>query len=130
MPAERIGLIATYDATAFLDGLSEEHVSTRWGDAHYYLGYLGDRPIALLQRYGRNMEMIQHLVNFRANIWGFRNLGVQRIISIDASGALRPDLEPGTFVVVDDFLDFTHAGRLTFFDEHGCSIRTDMATPF
>lgn len=130
MPMKRIGLIATYDVTAFLNRIREERVSTPWGEARYYLGQLGDQPVALLQRYGRGMEKIQHLVNFRANIWGFRQLGIQSIISIDASGSLRPDLEPGTFVVVDDFLDFTHAGRLSFFAEHGCSVRVDMSIPF
>ncbi|HBY99412.1 MAG: MTAP family purine nucleoside phosphorylase [Ardenticatenaceae bacterium] len=130
MPVERVGLIATYNMTDFLEGVTEERVSTPWGEAHYSLGELDSQPVVLLQRYGRGMEMIQHLINFRANIWGFRELGVQRVIATDGVGSLRRDLEPGTFVVVDDFLDFTSKGRLSFFEEHGCSVRIDVSTPF
>lgn len=129
MTTETTGLIATYDVTGFLDGAREERVSTPWGEARYFLGELEGRPVALLQRYGRQMEMIQHLVNFRANMWGFRELGVRRVIATDGVGSLRQDLLPGTFVVVDDFLDFTSQGRLSFFEEHGCSVRIDVSTP-
>jgi 5'-methylthioadenosine phosphorylase len=127
---ERVGLIATYDVVPFLDGVDEVLVDTPWGTARYYLGQLEGSPVALLQRYGRGMEMIQHLVNFRANIWGFRELGVQRIFSTDGVGSLRREVEPETFVVADDFLDFTSKGRLSFFEEHGCSIRVDVSTPY
>lgn len=104
-------------------------MQTRWGNAGYLQGHLSGRPIVLLQRYGPTMDKVQHLVNFRANIWGFRELGVRRIVAIDGVGSLREDLAPGTFVVVNDFLDFTHRGSVSFFDEHGCSVRVDLSTP-
>jgi 5'-methylthioadenosine phosphorylase len=127
---ETIGLIATYDLTGFLQDPEERAVTTPWGEARYYLGHMDERPVALLQRYGRGMEMVQHLINFRANVWGFRELGVRRVIATDGVGSLRPDLPPGTFVAVHDFLDFTKKGSLSFFEEHGCSVRVDLSTPF
>lgn len=111
MAAETIGLIATYDITEFLSEAAEHSVGTPWGEAHYVLGRLADQPIALLQRYGPGMDMVQHLVNFRANIWGFREIEVRRIIATDGVGSLRRDLVPGTFAVVHDFLDFTQRDR-------------------
>ncbi|MGQ0572077.1 MAG: MTAP family purine nucleoside phosphorylase [Armatimonadota bacterium] len=71
----------------------------------------------------------QHLVNFHANVWGFRELGVRRIIATDGVGSLRGDLVPGTFAVVHDFLDFTQRGPFSFFEEHGCSVRVDVSAP-
>jgi 5'-methylthioadenosine phosphorylase len=130
MAAEVIGLVATYDLTGFIAGGQEHTVSTPWGDATYILGRLADQPVALLQRYGPGMEMVQHLVNFRANIWGFHELGVRRIIATDGVGSLRRDLAPGTFAVVHDFLDFTQRGPFSFFEEHGCSVRVDVTDPF
>jgi 5'-methylthioadenosine phosphorylase len=130
LTVETLGLIATYDLTGFLQDVSERTVSTPWGEARYYLGGLDERPVALLQRYGRGMEMVQHLVNFRANLWGFRELGVRRVIATDGVGSLRQDIPPGTFVAIHDFLDFTKKGSVSFFEEHGCSVRVDLSTPF
>lgn len=127
---ETVGLIATYDLTGFLQDARERVVTTPWGEARYFLGRLDEQPIALLQRYGRSMEMVQHLINFRANLWGFRELGVHRVIATDGVGSLRRDLPPGTFVAIADFLDFTKKGSLSFFEEHGCSVRVDLSTPF
>lgn len=127
---ETVGLIATYDLTGFLQDIEERVVATPWGEARYYLGRMDEQWFALLQRYGRGMEMVQHLVNFRANVWGFRELGVRRVIATDGVGSLRGDLAPGTFVAIHDFLDFTKKGSLSFFEEHGCSVRVDLSTPF
>jgi 5'-methylthioadenosine phosphorylase len=127
---ETVGIIATYNITEFLTSTEERIVPTPWGEAHYYIGELFGRPVALLQRYGYGMEMVQHLVNFKANLWGFRQLGVRRVLSTDGVGSLRRDYAPASFVVVDDFIDFTKKGSLSFFEEHGCSVRVDLATPF
>ncbi|HET8679057.1 MAG TPA: MTAP family purine nucleoside phosphorylase [bacterium] len=126
---EAVGLVATYDVTGYLSEAREQRAQTPWGEASYYLGRLGDWPVVLLQRYGPAVDMVQHLVNFRANVWGFRELGVRRVIAVDGVGSLHAALTPGTFVVVDDFLDFTHQGSITFFDGHGCSVRVDLSTP-
>ena len=127
---ETVGLIATYDITEFLTGAEERVVTTPWGEARFFTGEMSGQPVAMQQRYGRGMEMVQHLINFRANLWGFRQLGVRRVISMDGVGSLRRDYAPGSFVVVDDFIDFTKQGSLSFFEEHGCSVRVDLATPF
>lgn len=127
---QTIGLIATYDITGFLDGAEEREVATPWGRAQFITGEMDGRPVAVQQRYGKGMEMVQHLVNFRANIWAFRELGINRVISTDGVGSLRQRFSPGSFVVVDDFIDFTKKGSLSFFEEHGCSVRVDLATPF
>ncbi len=57
-------MISTYDVTAFLTDAQERKVATRWGEARYVLGRLAGHRVALLQRYGRGMEHVQHLVNF------------------------------------------------------------------
>jgi len=130
MDNELIGIISTYNAEDYLENPEERSIETPWGTAQLSLGSLNGRPVALLHRYGPDMSMVQHLVNFRANIWAFRELGVKRLISLDAVGSVRQDVEPGEIVILDDFIDFTQKGSLSYFEEHGCSVRVDMSQPF
>ena len=97
---------------------SEEVVlDTPWGapsDA-YVVGTLEGRRIAFLARHGRGHRLLPSELNFRANIYGFKALGVQRIVSFGACGSLRENLPPSTFVLPDQFFDRTHGRVSTFF---------------
>jgi 5'-methylthioadenosine phosphorylase len=95
----------------------EVQVATPFGrpsDA-YLLGELGGRRVAFLARHGRGHVLLPSELDFRANIYGFKKLGVERIISVSAVGSLREDLKPLDMVLPSQFFDRTYARTSTFF---------------
>lgn len=102
-----------------LTDTQEVHLDTPFGppsDA-YALGTLEGRRVAFLARHGHGHRILPHELNFRANIHGFKQLGVERILSVSAVGSLREDLGPGKFVLPDQFIDRTRSRISTFFGE-------------
>ena len=83
----------------------------------YVLGTLAGRKVAFLARHGRGHRILPSELNFRANIYGFKQLGVERIISVSAVGSLKEEHKPGEFVVVDQFVDRTRHRVDTFFGD-------------
>jgi 5'-methylthioadenosine phosphorylase len=97
----------------------EVRVTTPFGrpsDA-YLLGELKGRKVAFLARHGRGHVLLPSELNFRANIYGFKQLGVERIISVSAVGSLRENLKPLDMVLPSQFLDRTYARPSTFFGD-------------
>ncbi len=90
-----------------------------WGrpsDA-YIVGRLADKEVAFLSRHGRGHRVSPSELNFRANIYGFKSLGVERIISLSAVGSLKEEHAPLRFVIPDQFFDRTRGRVSTFFGE-------------
>jgi 5'-methylthioadenosine phosphorylase len=81
----------------------------------YVLGTLKGREVAFLARHGRGHRILPSELNFRANIYGFKQLGVERILSVSAVGSLKEEHKPGEFVIVDQFVDRTRHRVDTFF---------------
>ena len=103
-----------------MPGLSDVHeitLETPFGAASdaYVLGTLQGRKVAFLARHGRGHRILPSELNFRANIYGFKQLGVERILSVSAVGSLKEDHKPGEFLVVDQFVDRTRHRIDTFF---------------
>ncbi|HEX7455606.1 MAG TPA: 5'-methylthioadenosine phosphorylase, partial [Gallionella sp.] len=92
------------------------------------LAELAGQPIAFLPRHGRGHRISPSDINFRANIDAMKRLGVTDIISVSAVGSLREDLPPGTFVIVDQFIDRTFAREKSFFGT-GLVAHVSMAHP-
>lgn len=117
----RIGIIGgsgLYEMDALVDR-QEVRVDTPWGtpsDA-YMTGRIADRPVAFLARHGRGHRIMPSNLNFRANIYGLKKLGVEYILSFSAVGSLREDLEPIHFVLPDQFFDRTRGRASTFFND-------------
>ncbi|RLF18160.1 MAG: S-methyl-5'-thioadenosine phosphorylase, partial [Thermoprotei archaeon] len=93
------------------------------------VGEFKGRRIAFLPRHGRGHVVPPHMINYRANIWALKTLGVERIIAVSAVGSLREDYRPGDFVVPDQFIDFTKNRTYTFFDGRLVA-HVSMADPF
>ncbi|RLF13511.1 MAG: S-methyl-5'-thioadenosine phosphorylase [Thermoprotei archaeon] len=93
------------------------------------VGEFKGRRIAFLPRHGRGHVVPPHMINYRANIWALKTLGVERIIAVSAVGSLREDYRPGDFVVPDQFIDFTKNRAYTFFDGRLVA-HVSMADPF
>jgi 5'-methylthioadenosine phosphorylase len=81
-----------------------------------FLATVSGRKVAFLPRHGRNHTIPPHMINYRANVWAMRSLGCQAIISPCAAGSLQKEVEPGHFVVCDQFVDRTSARKDTFYD--------------
>ena len=79
------------------------------------IGTLDGQAVAFLPRHGRGHRIPPHEINYRANIDALKRLGVTQVLSLSAVGSLRQDLSPGTFVIVDQFIDRTIARTKTFF---------------
>ncbi len=116
-----------------LDGLTDtrwETVETPWGAPSDQIlrGVLGDQPIAFLPRHGRGHPVSPSELNFRANIDALKRLGCRDIVSLSAVGSLKEELAPGTFVLVDQFIDRTFARQKSFFGG-GVVAHVSMAQP-
>jgi len=100
-----------------LTNVHEDQVSTPFGDPSDWLtfGELHGRKVAFLARHGRGHFLLPTDINYRANIYAMKQVGVCAILSISAVGSLKEEHKPGNFVVPDQFIDRTYARRSTFF---------------
>src|SRR5260370_13136707 len=102
-----------------LTSVREERVTTPFGDPSdaFILGELEGRSVAFLGRHGRGHRILQSELNFRANVFAMKMLGVERILSVSAVGSLKEEHKPTDFVIPDQFIDRTYARVSTFFGE-------------
>ena len=105
-------------------------VESPWGkpSAAILFGEIEGVRVALLPRHGRNHELSPSAVDYRANIDALKRSGVTDILSISSVGSFREELAPGTYVIVDQFIDRTFARKKTFFDS-GVVAHVSMAHP-
>jgi 5'-methylthioadenosine phosphorylase len=83
----------------------------------YYRGRIGGVEAIFLARHGRGHRILPSEINFRANIYGLKQLGVDRLVSISTAGSMKEHIAPGDFVIVDQFVDHTYLRRPTFFGD-------------
>jgi len=110
------------DGIKILDEIAIETPFGKPSDKYIITQYKG-RKVVFLPRHGKGHKYPPHLINFRANIWGFRKLGVDKILSISAVGGINPNLNPGDFVISDQFIDFTKSRVQTFYE--GVCLKND-----
>ena len=94
----------------------KETVKTPFGEVIVQITKLGNKEVAFIARHGENHSIPPHLVNYRANIYALHQLGVNRIITSSAVGSLKQEIPPGSFIIPDQFIDFTIGRPKTFFD--------------
>ena len=104
-------------------------VSTPGGDVDVVVGTLDDTDVLFMTRSGRRAPWPPHLVNYRANIAALRARGVDSVIATSVVGSLRPDIPPGTLVVIDQFLDFTKHRPHTWFGDEAFAF-VDFTEPY
>lgn len=89
------------------------------------------KKVFFLARHGAGHSVPPHRINYRANAWALRELGVEAVLATAAVGALRRQIQPGDLVVIDSFIDLTSGRPSTFFDgEDGRVVHTDMTEPY
>lgn len=113
-----------------LSDIHEESLETPFGSPSdaYILGTLEGRKVAFLARHGRGHRVLPTELNFRANIYGMKQLGVERIISVSAVGSLKEEHKPMDFVIPDQFVDRTRQRVSTFFGD-GLVAHVALADP-
>ena len=128
----RIGVIGgsgVYDLDALQD-VEEVMIDTPFGppsDA-YIVGTLEGVRVAFLARHGRGHRIMPHELNSHANIWGFKELGVEYLIGVSACGSMKEHLQPGHIVVPDQLFDRTRRSPQTFFG-NGLVVHVSVADP-
>ena len=113
-----IGVFGGSGFYQLLDDIIEVKVDTPYGEpsAPLSVGTIGGRTAAFLPRHGHAHTLPPHMINYRANVWAFKELGVSRIIGPCAAGSLTRKVEPGHFVISDQLVDRTWGRKDTFYD--------------
>jgi 5'-methylthioadenosine phosphorylase len=113
-----IGGSGLYEIEELTD-LERVRLSTPFGDPsdEYLTGRLGEAKLAFLPRHGRGHRLLPHEINFRANVHGMKQLGVEWILSVSAVGSMKEQIHPGDIVIVDQFIDRTKGRAASFFGE-------------
>ncbi len=113
-----VGIFGGSGFYRLLDDVEEVAVDTPYGppSAHVRIGSIEGVRVAFMPRHGDEHTLPPHRINYRANLWAMKEVGVTRIIGPSACGALKAELEPGTFVICDQFVDRTSGREDTFYD--------------
>src|ERR1700754_1938191 len=124
-----IGGSGIYDLPG-LENVREEKIASPWGEPSAPLrrGTIAGLPIVFLPRHGAGHRLSPSDINYRANIDVLKRAGVTDLVSLSACGSFRGDLPPGTFVMVDQFVDRTTRRESSFFGK-GCVAHVSMAHP-
>ncbi|MCL6631439.1 MAG: S-methyl-5'-thioadenosine phosphorylase [Alicyclobacillus herbarius] len=123
-----IGGTGVYDP-ALLEAPETYQIETPFGTCEVTIGRFHDKSVAFIPRHGRGHQVPPHRINYRANLWALKEIGVEQVLATTAVGSLTREVEPGSFVIVDDFMDFTRSRPLTFF-EQGKVVHIDMSDPY
>ena len=126
----RVAVIGGSGFHEFLENPTSVAVPTPYGgpSAPIAVGEVAGRPVAFLPRHGPGHELPPHRINYRANLWALRNLGVQQVLAPCAVGGLQPETRPGTLVVPDQLVDRT-TGRVQTFVDSGAA-HAPFADPY
>src|SRR5258705_2832801 len=124
-----IGGSGIYDLPG-LEDVREETIRSPWGEPSAALtrGVIGGLPIVFLPRHGKGHVLSPSDINYRANIDVLKRAGVTDLVSLSACGSFKEDLPPGTFVLVDQFVDRTYKRESSFFGK-GMVAHVSMAHP-
>jgi len=124
-----IGGSGIYDLPG-LANVREERVVSPWGEpsAAVRVGDIGGLPVAFMPRHDKGHRLSPSDINYRANIDVLKRVGVTDLISLSACGSFKEELPPGTFVLIDQFVDRTHKRESSFFGR-GCVAHVSMAHP-
>ncbi len=119
-----------YDSD-FLEDSKEVTIDTPFGKTSdsIIVGNFKSKRIAFMARHGRKHTIPPHLINYRANVWAFKKMGIKRIIAPSAVGSLKEEINPGDFALPSQFIDFTKTRKGSFFEDDKV-IHISVADPF
>ncbi|HIQ32877.1 MAG TPA: S-methyl-5'-thioadenosine phosphorylase, partial [Methanothermococcus okinawensis] len=124
-----IGIIGGTGVAPVLKRGKEVVINTRYGKARVLIDREDD--VVLLFRHGLNHSIPPHRINYRANIYALKMIGVERILAINSVGSLKEHIKPGTFFLPQDFMEFTKSRVSTYYDgEDGKVVHIDLSEPY
>ena len=125
-----IGGTGVYSPDMLTDA-RELQISTPYGNMTCVLGLYGEKKVVFMTRHGKNHSIPPHQINYRANIYGLKKLGVKAIVATTAVGSLNLRMQPGEMVLCNQFLDFTKSRQHTFYDRAPLPVaHVDMTEPY
>lgn len=130
-PAD-LGVIGGSGFYSFLTDTEHVKVTTPFGDPtdDIVIGDVGGRRVAFLARHGQGHRFPPHHLNYRANLWALRSVGVRQVLAPCAVGSLIRDQGPGSVVVPDQVVDRTYGRDQTVYDEPGTVVHVSLADPY
>lgn len=125
-----IGGTGVYDPE-MLQQISTIDIHTPFGEVVCLTGTYAGKAVAFIPRHGSQHSIPPHLINYRANLWALKSIGVRQIIATTAVGSLNPLLKPGDFVLADQLLDYTKSRASTFYEGNGRGVvHVDLTYPY
>ena len=123
-PTAEVAVIGGTGFYSFLEDARDHHLETPYGlpSAPVAVGTVAGRSVAFLPRHGKDHEHPPHRINYRANLWALRSLGVRQVLAPCAVGGLRPDVGPGDIVVPDQLVDRTHRRVSSYVETGACHL--------
>jgi len=132
MPQNILGVIggSGFYQMKGLDKVEPRELETPFGRPSdpFYQGRIGDTEVVFLARHGRGHRLLPSEINFRANVFGMKQLGVTHLVSVSTAGSLKEEIHPGELVIPDQFIDRTLKRPMTFFGE-GLVVHVSIADP-
>ena len=129
-PIAIIGGTGVYDPQIINDA-KEQVIATPFGEAKVIHGTYGEREVYFMNRHGAGHAVPPHLVNYRANIYALKSVGVEKVLATAAVGSTNLKMKPGEFVLTNQFLDFTKNRHQTFFEGGKKGVlHVDMTDPY
>lgn len=125
-----LAIISSNLSEACFPRVEERRVPTPFGDTTVVITRPGRQDVAYIPRYHHDLTLAAHRINYRANLYALKRLGVRQVISQNAIASTRADLPPGIIVIPHDVLDFTRTRPVTMFDADDVWVRIDMTSPF
>ncbi|MFA6171111.1 MAG: S-methyl-5'-thioadenosine phosphorylase [Patescibacteria group bacterium] len=126
--------LAIIGGTGFygLEGINftDRSVKTPYGQVKIKTGEYKGIELAFLNRHGEGRNLPPHLINYRANIFALKKIGVRAILATNTVGAINTKMKPGSLVFIDQFIDFTKSRSGTFFDGEKGVVHIDLTNPY
>ena len=123
-----IGGSGVYEITSKADKVEKKIVSTDYGDVEVSILDIFGKEVAFIPRHASGHSIPPHKINFRANIDALKNVGVTQIIATNSVGSMNLEMPPGSFVIPDDFLDFSESREKTFHEDK--VVHIDVTEPY
>ena len=123
-----IGGSGVYEITSKADNVDIKLIKTDYGDVEVSILDIFSKKVAFIPRHAKGHSIPPHKINFRANIDALKNVGVSQIIATNSVGSMNLEMPPGSFVIPDDFLDFSQNRAKTFFEDK--VVHIDVTEPY
>lgn len=123
-----IGGSGVYEITKKADSIEEKLVKTEYGDVSVSILDIFSKKVAFIPRHASGHSIPPHKINFRANIEALKQIGVNKIVATNSVGSMNLEMPPGSFVIPDDFLDFSQNRVKTFYEDK--VVHIDVTKPY